>query len=52
MVRQTFEGTWEHITREHGAELVGRRVRLVILKPEANGNLPNQTGSRPDKHST
>jgi hypothetical protein len=30
---QTFEGTWEEITR-HAAEWAGKRMRVTILSPE------------------
>ncbi len=37
MVNQTFEGTWEEISR-HAPELAGRRVRLTVLTDvPANG---------------
>ena len=39
MVRQSFEGTWEEITR-HAAELTGRRVRLTVLEDSPNGSTP------------
>lgn len=34
MTTQVLEGTWEEIARQ-GKDLVGRRVRLLILEDEA-----------------
>ncbi|NJN91444.1 MAG: hypothetical protein HC878_14470 [Leptolyngbyaceae cyanobacterium SL_5_14] len=35
MERWSFEGTWEEILR-HAPELVGRRVRLIVLSNESS----------------
>lgn len=40
MTTQVLEGTWEEIARQ-GKDLVGRRVRLLILEDEATAK-PNR----------
>jgi hypothetical protein len=35
MEQRTFEGTWEEVAR-HGAELAGRKVRLIVLDGPAS----------------
>ncbi len=44
MVRQSFEDTWEELTR-HAAELAGHRVRLTVLEDAAKG----ESAAHPEK---
>ena len=41
MAQQALEGTWEEI-RAHDSELIGRRVRLILI----DGDWPNEPDGR------